>query len=120
MAILGSGFAVSHENEANLLQRLEHNRQCAVEPRVLPDGTDGMKELTAIRPFDTGIVNLSRNLGLITRASVMGTVFALGLVTVNIMTARPEPVAAGMRLTLALAIGSRDLATCLSLVGDVA
>jgi EmrB/QacA subfamily drug resistance transporter len=51
----------------------------------------------------SGMLNLSRNLGLITGASVMGTVFALGAATKNIMTARPEAIAAGMRITFAAA-----------------
>ncbi len=60
-----------------------------------------------IRPDQRGVISgmlsLSRNLGLITGASVMGTVFALGSATTNIMTARPEAVAAGMRTTFAVA-----------------
>lgn len=44
---------------------------------------------------------LSRNLGLITGASVMGAVFAFASVTIDITTARPEAVASGMRITLA-------------------
>jgi len=63
--------------------------------------------MTNIRPEQRGVVsgmlNLSRNLGLITGASVMGTVFAIGSATTNIMTARPEAVAAGMRTTFAVA-----------------
>jgi MFS family permease len=51
----------------------------------------------------SGLLNLSRNLGLITGASVMGTVFALGSATSNIMGAHPEAVAAGMRITFAVA-----------------
>ena len=51
----------------------------------------------------SGMLNLSRNLGLITGASVMGAVFALGSATTNIMTARPEAVAAGMRITFTVA-----------------
>jgi EmrB/QacA subfamily drug resistance transporter len=62
-----------------------------------------------IRPDQRGVVsgmlNLSRNLGLITGASVMGTVFALGAATTDIMTAHPEAVAAGMRTTFAVAAG---------------
>lgn len=50
-----------------------------------------------------GLLNLSRNLGLITGASVMGAVFALGSATSNIMAAHPEAVAAGMRITFAVA-----------------
>lgn len=66
----------------------------------------------------SGMLNLSRNLGRITGASVMGAVFALASGTVNISTARPEAVANGMRITftvaaillvlaLLIAIGSR-------------
>jgi EmrB/QacA subfamily drug resistance transporter len=51
----------------------------------------------------SGLLNLSRNLGLITGASVMGAVFALGAGTTTMMTARPEAVASGMRLTFAVA-----------------
>jgi EmrB/QacA subfamily drug resistance transporter len=51
----------------------------------------------------SGMLNLSRNLGLITGASVMGAVFAFGSRTTNIMTARPEAVAAGMRVTFVVA-----------------
>ena len=50
----------------------------------------------------SGLLNLSRNLGLITGASVMGAVFALGSAA-SMTTARPEAVAAGMRLTFAVA-----------------
>ncbi len=63
--------------------------------------------LTHIRPEQRGVVsgllNLSRNLGLITGASVMGAVFALGSATTNVLEARPGAVAAGMRLTFAVA-----------------
>ena len=62
-----------------------------------------------IRPDQRGVIsgmlNLSRNLGLITGASVMGAVFALGSATSDITTARPEAVAAGMRITFAVAAG---------------
>jgi EmrB/QacA subfamily drug resistance transporter len=51
----------------------------------------------------SGLLNLSRNLGLITGASVMGAVFALGAATTDIITARPVAVAAGMRITFAVA-----------------
>jgi hypothetical protein len=82
--------------------------------------------MTDIRPDQRGVIsgmlNLSRNLGLITGASVMGAVFALASATIDITTAPPEAVAAGMRITfavaailiviaLAIAVGSRALAT---------
>ena len=38
----------------------------------------------------SGMLNLSRNLGLITGASVMGAVFAFASATTDITTARPE------------------------------
>ena len=68
----------------------------------------------------SGLLSLSRNLGLITGASVMGTVFALASATTDITTAHPEAVATGMRITfaaaailnvvaLAIASGSRAL-----------
>jgi EmrB/QacA subfamily drug resistance transporter len=78
----------------------------------------------------SGMLNLSRNLGLITGASVMGAVFAFASATVDVTTARPEAVATGMRITfavaailivvaLAIAVGSRALATRNSRPGDV-
>ncbi|MCA9905161.1 MAG: MFS transporter, partial [Anaerolineae bacterium] len=60
-----------------------------------------------VRPDQRGVVsgmlNLSRNLGLITGASVMGAVFALASGTSDINAARPDAVAAGMRITFAIA-----------------
>jgi EmrB/QacA subfamily drug resistance transporter len=78
----------------------------------------------------SGLLHLSRNLGLITGASVMGAVFALAAATVDIATARPEAVATGMRVAfvvatllvvaaLAIAAGSRVLATRRLLSGGV-
>jgi EmrB/QacA subfamily drug resistance transporter len=81
--------------------------------------------MTGIRPDQRGVIsgllNLSRNLGLITGASVMGAVFAFGSATTDLATASPEAVATGMRTTfavatmliavaLALAVGSRSFA----------
>jgi len=63
--------------------------------------------MTDIRPDQRGVIsgmlNLSRNLGLITGASVMGAVFALASAATDITTASPEAVAAGMRITFAVA-----------------
>jgi MFS family permease len=82
--------------------------------------------MTDARPDQRGVIsgllNLSRNLGLITGASVMGAVFTLASATIDVATARPEAVATGMRATfavaallivvaLAVAVGSRALAT---------
>lgn len=72
----------------------------------------------------SGMLSLSRNLGLITGASMMGTVFALASKTPDIATAHPEAVANAMRITfavsavlivvalaMAMAVASRALAT---------
>jgi MFS family permease len=81
--------------------------------------------MTDIRPDRRGVIsgmlNLSRNLGLITGASAMGAVFALASATIDVTAAHPEAVAFGMRTTfavaaflilvaLAVAVGSRALA----------
>jgi len=61
--------------------------------------------MTDIRPGQRGVVsgmlNLSRNLGRITGASVMGAVFAFASGTSDITKARPEAVATGMRVVFA-------------------
>ena len=82
--------------------------------------------MTAIRPDQRGVIsgmlNLSRNLGRLTGASVMGAVFAMAAATSTITTASSEAVASGMRITfavatllivaaLAIAVVSRILAT---------
>ena len=61
----------------------------------------------------SGVLNLSRNLGLITGASVMGTVFTLG-VGVEIAAAAPDAVAAGTRTTFAVAAGLIGVALVLA------
>jgi len=50
-----------------------------------------------------GMLNLSRNLGLITGASVLGAVFALASGAPDIATAQPDAVARGMQITFAIA-----------------
>jgi MFS family permease len=63
--------------------------------------------MTDVAPDQRGVVsgmlNLSRNLGLITGASVMGAVFALASRAGDFTTAGPEAVAFGMRATFAVA-----------------
>jgi EmrB/QacA subfamily drug resistance transporter len=51
----------------------------------------------------SGMLSLSRNLGLITGASAMGAVFAIASAASDITTAQPEAVAGGMRTTFAVA-----------------
>jgi EmrB/QacA subfamily drug resistance transporter len=51
----------------------------------------------------SGLLNLSRNLGLITGAAAMGAVFTLASSTADLTAASPEAVATGMRTTFAFA-----------------
>ncbi|MGE3149581.1 MAG: MFS transporter [Pseudorhodoplanes sp.] len=51
------------------------------------------------RGLVSGMISLSRNLGLITGASLMGAVFILASAAADIKTASPEAVAFGMRVT---------------------
>lgn len=63
--------------------------------------------MTDVRPDQRGVVSgmlsLSRNLGLITGAAVMGAVFAAASATSDITKAQPDAVATGMRITFAVA-----------------
>ena len=83
------------------------------------NNTAVMKDVRADqRGTISGMLNLSRNLGLITGTSVMGAVFAVASAANDITTSHPEAVSAGMRITfavaavmmvvaLAIAVGSR-------------
>ncbi|MHC8367279.1 MFS transporter [Pseudomonas sp. ZT5P21] len=53
----------------------------------------------------SGMLNLSRNLGLITGASALGAVFAFASQTADVTAAQPEAVARGMQITFAVALG---------------
>jgi EmrB/QacA subfamily drug resistance transporter len=63
--------------------------------------------MTDVRPEQRGVISgmlsLSRNLGLITGASAMGTVFAVASATTDISAASTAAVAAGMRTTFVVA-----------------
>ena len=71
--------------------------QAANNTAVMMDVSTGQRGVVS------GMLNLSRNLGLITGASVMGAVFALGSAAADITTASPDAVAAGMRITFGVA-----------------
>lgn len=63
-----------------------------------------MKDVSADkRGAISGMLNLSRNLGLITGSSVMGAVFAFALGARDITQAQPAAVASGMHSTFAVA-----------------
>ncbi len=89
--------------------------------------------MTGVRPEQRGVISgmlsLSRNLGLITGASVMGAVFAAASATTDLTAAHPEAVATGTRTTyavaamlivvaLVIAAGSRALVPRPSLAGE--
>ncbi|MGZ5840988.1 MAG: MFS transporter [Xanthobacteraceae bacterium] len=82
IAVLASGYAL-----------FQAANNTAVMMDVSPDRRGVM----------SGILNLARNLGLITGASVMGAVFAFASATTEITTAHPTAVATGMRITFAVA-----------------
>jgi hypothetical protein len=78
----------------------------------------------------SGILILSRNLGLITGAAVLGAVFTLASGTIDVTTAPPAAVSTGLRITfavaatliviaLAIAVGSRVPVSRPSLPDDV-
>jgi len=55
------------------------------------------------RGVTSGLLNLSRNLGLVSGASLMGAVFAVASNASDIATAAPEAVALGLRMTFLVA-----------------
>jgi MFS family permease len=63
----------------------------------------------------SGMINLSRNLGLATGASAMGAVFTCGTGTPDIMTAGSKAVAAGMHATFAVAAALVTLSLLIAL-----
>ncbi|MFJ5633377.1 MFS transporter [Streptomyces goshikiensis] len=65
----------------------------------------------------SGMLNLSRNLGLITGASAMGAVFSLVSAAADITTARPGAVATGTRITFAVAAALIVLALAVTTAG---
>ncbi len=71
--------------------------QAANNTAVMADVSPGERGVVS------GMLNLSRNLGLITGASAMGAVFALASRASDFTTARPEAVAIGLRVTFAVA-----------------
>ncbi|HEX2114468.1 MAG TPA: MFS transporter, partial [Alphaproteobacteria bacterium] len=101
LVVITSGYALFQAaNNTTIMAHIHRNRSSVV----------------------SGMLNLSRNLGLITGASAMGAVFALASGTIDVTTAPSDAVAGGMRFTfavaavlilvaLAMAVGSRALAT---------
>lgn len=66
----------------------------------------------------SGLLGLSRNLGLITGASAMGAVFASGSARSHILQAQPEAVAVGMHLTFTVAAALIVVAIAIGLISQ--
>ncbi|MFF4427714.1 MFS transporter [Streptomyces sp. NPDC001513] len=96
LAVLTAGYAV-----------FQTANNTAVMADVRPDR----------RGVVSGMLGLSRNLGLVTGASVMGAVFAFASATTDITTAGPHAVAGGMRVTFAVAAVLVLLALAVTLAG---
>lgn len=69
------------------------------------------------RGVASGLLNLSRNLGLVTGASALGAVFAFAAATDDMTHATPEAIAAGMCGTFLVALGLILLALVIALAG---
>ncbi len=67
----------------------------------------------------SGMLSLSRNLGLLTGASGMGAVFALACGTVNIASAQSGAIASGMRTTFAVGAGFIAVAIAIAIRGRI-
>jgi EmrB/QacA subfamily drug resistance transporter len=81
---------------------------CITASYALFQAANNTAVMADIRPDQRGVISgmlsLSRNLGLITGASVMGAVFALAsAAAIDITKARPDAIAAGMHTTFAAA-----------------
>jgi EmrB/QacA subfamily drug resistance transporter len=80
---------------------------CVTASYALFQAANNTAIMTDISPDQRGVISgllsLSRNLGLITGASAMGAVFAIASATIDITTAHPDAVATGMRSTFAVA-----------------
>ncbi len=84
------------------------------------NNTSVMTHLTAQqRGVGAGLLGLSRNLGLITGASLMGMVFALGAGVADITAAAADAIDSGMRLTFGVAAGLIIGALALGLVSHL-
>jgi MFS family permease len=80
---------------------------CITASYALFQAANNTAIMTDIHPDQRGVISgllsLSRNLGLITGASAMGAVFAISSATIDITTAHSDAVATGMRSTFAVA-----------------
>lgn len=69
------------------------------------------------RGLVSGLLNLSRNLGLLTGAAMMGAFFAFAVGATDVAQARPEAIAYGMRITFLMGAAFVVLAMAIALAG---
>ena len=80
--------------------------------------TQVMRDVAAERRGVTsGLLSLSRNLGLITGASLMGAIFALATLSDDVTTAAPAAVGSGMAITFAVAAVLLAVAAWIAVAG---
>jgi EmrB/QacA subfamily drug resistance transporter len=72
-----------------------------------------------LRGVVSGMLNLSRNLGLITGASLMGAIFAFASGTSDIALAQPHAISVGMRITYGVATVLIILSTVMATMSHV-
>ena len=78
-----------------------------------------MTDVTADeRGVTSGLINLSRNLGLITGASLMGAVFTLAVGTKDVASADPAAIVTGLSVTFAMATALIAVALLLAIAGS--
>lgn len=71
------------------------------------------------RGLVSGMLNLSRNLGLVTGASAMGAVFAVSAAVADMATAGPDAVGSGLRATFAIAGVLIVVALAIAIAGSI-
>ena len=100
-AAFGGGlFVLAEAKAASPLIRLAMFRDPALSARLV---VSALVSTVMMATLVVGPFYLSRALGLITGASVMGAVFALASAAIDITSAPPKAVATGLRITFALA-----------------
>ena len=114
-AILPDPQATSHQPLADIAGVLAQQIRATLAP------ADISAIMADVEPHQRGVIsgmlNLSRNLGLVTGASVMGAVFAFASRTSDITTAPPAAIATGMQVTFAVAAGLIVVALAVSIAG---
>jgi hypothetical protein len=82
------------------------------------NNTAAMQDVRADqRGVTSGMLNLSRNLGLVTGASLMGAVFAWAISALDVGMASPANVTTGLQITFAVAAALVGTALALALGG---